>query len=261
MPHTDPTIRMFAGEERRHTLPGRDVAIASHRGHVRVRNEDAWASDGRLGLMLVADGVGGQGDGRHASSRVINLMLRFIVRSARLARAATLAERERIVARALDFAHKRLQHDNRCDSGGKPSGTTIVGLWLPVGADMATGFNIGDSSLFHVWAGGVRKISRDHSLHQLWLEGGKIGAEPSKRVIVQALGISPALAPHIVSFPVVPGSQIVACTDGLTGALDSDRIAGLLAGSPSAAEGASALLKEVLAGLARDNVTVAVCRL
>jgi serine/threonine protein phosphatase PrpC len=261
MPHTDPTIQVFDGAERRQPIPVRDVATASHRGHVRARNEDAWASDARLGLMLVADGVGGHGDGRRASTRAISLVLRFITRSARRTGTGTVAQRETIVTRALEFAHEQLRRENRRDGQNKPSGTTIVGLWLPVGGDMATAFNIGDSSLLHFWAGGAQKKSRDHSLHQLWLEGGGIGTEPSKRVIVQALGISAAIAPHIVSFPVVPGSVIVACTDGLTGTLAPERIASLLAGIPSAAEGAAALLKEVLAGRARDNVTVAVCRL
>ena len=259
MTHTDPTIEVFAGPERRHDPLGRDIATASHRGHVRARNEDAWASDSRLGLMLVADGVGGQGDGKRASSRAIRLMLRFIVRSARWTNVRTAEQREKIVARALRFAHERLLLDNRLDA--KASGTTIVGFWMPVGVDLATVFNVGDSSLLYVWGGVARKISRDHSLHQLWLEGGKIGTEPPKRVIVQALGISSSVAPHIVSFPAIPGSVTVACTDGLTGTVDSDRVAEIMAGSTTAAQGASALVKEVLTGRARDNVTVAVCRL
>jgi serine/threonine protein phosphatase PrpC len=259
VPHSDPTIQMFDGPERRQDPLGRDIAAASHRGHVRARNEDAWATDGRLGLMLVADGVGGQGDGKRASSRAIRLVLRFIVRSARWTNIRTVEQREKIVARALSFAHQRLQWNNRPDD--KASGTTIVGLWMPAGCDLATAFNVGDSSLLHFWAGGARKMSRDHSLHQLWVEGGKLGTEPSKRVIVQALGISPAIAPHIVSFPAIPGSILVACTDGLTGTVDLDRIAGIVAGTATAEAGAAALLKEVLAGRARDNVTVAVCRL
>ena len=113
MPHTDPTIEVFDGPERRQDPVGRDIATASHRGHVRARNEDAWACDGRLGLMLVADGVGGQGDGKRASSRAIRLVLRFIVRSARWTNVRTVEQREKIVDRALQFAHQRLRLDNR----------------------------------------------------------------------------------------------------------------------------------------------------
>ena len=261
MPHTDPTVSVFTAAEKGQFPSPRDIATASHRGHVRSRNEDACASDRRLGLMLVADGVGGQGDGRRASGRAISLVLRFIVRSACWTNIGTVSQREKIVGRAIDFAHQSLRMENQIDPLNKPSGTTIAGLWMPVGVDVATAFNVGDSSLLYFWAGGAQKKSRDHSLHQLWLENGSVGTEPSKRVIVQALGISPTVAPHIVSFPVVPASVMVACTDGLTGTLDSDCIAGLLAGATSATQGVSALLKEVLAGKAADNVTVAVCRL
>lgn len=190
MPHTDYTARQVADEQGSPLSTGRDLAIASHRGHFRTRNEDAWASDSDLGVMLVADGVGGQGDGGYASNRVIDLVMRFIVRSVRRTGSPDVTQREKIVARALNFAHKRLHRENQRDALAKPSGTTIVGLWMPVGADMATAFNIGDSSLIHFWAGGAQKVSRDHSLHQLWLDGGQVGTEPSKQFIVQALGIS-----------------------------------------------------------------------
>src|SRR6185437_13526593 len=98
------------------------------------------------------------------------------------------------LSRALQFAHGCLRSANLVRAHRATSGTTIVGAWAPHGAKgMATAFNVGDSRLFHLSAAGLEKISYDHSLHQLWLDGGKVGAEPSKRVIVQAVGISTPL--------------------------------------------------------------------
>src|SRR5262249_50100050 len=104
--------------------------------------------------------------------------------------------------------------------------------------------------------GRIAKVSRDHSLYQLWLDGGRVGREPAKRMIVQALGISDPLAPYIAPLSLSPGDTILICTDGLSGAMPPSRMAQLLAGSRSACE---ALLEEVLAGPATDNVTVSVC--
>src|SRR5688500_10130366 len=52
----------------------------SHPGVVREENEDSWLTDTRLGLAMVADGVGGHGDGAWASQEATRLISRFIAR-------------------------------------------------------------------------------------------------------------------------------------------------------------------------------------
>jgi protein phosphatase len=236
-----------------------DIATLSHRGRSRERNEDCWANESSIGLALVADGVGGQGDGSWASRRAVDLVRRFFVKAAWAGMPVSLEEQESVVLRALQFAHRVLRKANLGRPMRAASGTTIVGLWAPGGPGaMATAFNIGDSRLFRFSAAGLEKMSKDHSLHQMWLDGGKMGAEPSKRVIVQALGISSPLTPHILSFPWHSGEKVLACTDGLTGTVSQARISEILASHAGSQAGADALVAEVLAGPAPDNITVCV---
>ena len=230
----------------------RGFAAITHQGHTRPRNEDSYFIAAGDGLALVADGVGGQGDGAWASKRAMELFAPALAgRSA--------SEQAEAIGEVIAAVHARMSTETRADDK-RPSGTTIAGIWAPNGAKgPATVFNVGDSPVFHFSKSRIAKVSHDHSLYQLWLDGGRVGREPAKRMIVQALGISDPLSPYIATLSLTPGDTILICTDGLSGALSPSRMAQLLAEAASPRDACQALLDEVLAGPATDNVTVAVC--
>lgn len=230
----------------------RNFAAVSHLGHTRLRNEDSYFIAAAKGLALVADGVGGQGDGAWASKRAMELFVPSLA-------AASTGNQEAAVAQVLASVHGQMFTETRAE-GERPSGTTIAGIWAPQGSSgPATVFNVGDSPVFHFSKGRITKVSRDHSLYQLWLDGGRVGREPAKRMIVQALGISDSLTPFIAPLSLSPGDRVLICTDGLSGALAPSRMAQLLDASPQSQQACQALLDEALAGPAADNVTVSVC--
>lgn len=234
-----------------------DMANLSHRGHVRARNEDFCRIEAFRGLSIVADGVGGHGDGQWASEKAVTLVTTMLSRS--IPEDIMNAKgREAIIADALQIANDAMRRENA--GTGAASGSTIAGIWAPGATGWVTAFNVGDSPIFHLSQGFLQKVSRDHSLFQLWVDGGQMGKEPSKRMIVQAMGISEPLTPHLVSFAVSPGDSVLLCTDGLVGALSTERVAGLLLEAKSAGEACELLLNAALAGPAADNLTVSVCR-
>ncbi len=230
----------------------RGFAAVTHQGHTRTRNEDSYFIAAANGLALVADGVGGQGDGAWASRRAMELFAPALA-------GLSVNEQAQAIGEVLATVHARMSTETRTDNK-RPSGTTIAGIWAPNGTKgPATVFNVGDSPVFHFSKGRIAKVSRDHSLYQLWLDGGRVGREPAKRMIVQALGISDPLSPYIAPLALAPGDTILICTDGLSGALSPSRMAQLLAEATSSRGACEALLDEVLAGPATDNVTVSVC--
>ncbi len=230
----------------------RNFAAVSHLGHSRARNEDSYCIAAASGLALVADGVGGQGDGAWASKRAMELFVPSLACVSDIDQQAAIAE-------VLAAVHAQMFTETRADNE-RPSGTTIAGIWAPKGSrGPATVFNVGDSPVFHFSKGRIAKVSRDHSLYQLWLDGGRVGREPAKRMIVQALGISDQLSPFIAPLTLLPGDAVLICTDGLSGAIPPSRMAQLLAEFPGSQGACRALLGEALAGPAADNVTVSVC--
>lgn len=231
-----------------------DFAAVSHLGHARVRNEDCCYVAADKGLAIVADGVGGQGDGAWASRRAVELISQSLegVGATHDAGAAVLDVLQRV--------HAQMFQETRTGSG-KPSGTTIAGIWAPEGSHgPLTIFNVGDSPVYLHSKGRLTKLSHDHSLYQLWLDGGRVGREPAKRMIMQALGISEQLAPHIAKVQVESGDSVLICTDGLSGAVPLERMTKVLAGKKSSQNACDILVCDALAGTASDNVTVSVCR-
>jgi protein phosphatase len=231
-----------------------DMATLSHVGHVRQRNQDFFFTQPDCGLAVVADGVGGQGDGGWASREAIRLFADNID-----CRADGGPAREASLLAALQAAHQAMRAQNRRQSDAAPSGTTIAGLWAPHGAGEVTAFNVGDSPVLHYSRGAITQVSRDHSLHQMWLDGGRVGREPSRRTIMQAVGVSDVLSPHFHAFAARPGDIVLICTDGLSGNLPLARIAEIMGGMKTAQAICESLVSEVLLGPAPDNVTASVC--
>lgn len=230
----------------------RGFAAVTHPGHTRPRNEDSYFIAARDGLALVADGVGGQGDGAWASKRATELFAPALAGRSADKQAEAIGE-------VIAAVHARMSTETRAGNK-RPSGTTIAGIWAPHGSKgPATVFNVGDSPVFHFSKGRIAKVSRDHSLYQLWLDGGRVGREPARRMIVQALGISDPLSPFIAPLSLSSGDAILICTDGLSGAMSPSRMAQVLAEATSPRGACETLLEDVLAGPAMDNVTVSVC--
>jgi serine/threonine protein phosphatase PrpC len=230
-----------------------DFAAVSHQGHARQRNEDYCFVAPEHGLAIVADGVGGQGDGAWASRRAVELFVQ------NMEALACSSASEPAILEIIQAVHAQMCAENPTRQD-RPSGTTIAGIWAPQGSrGPMTVFNVGDSSIFHSSKGKMAKLSRDHSLYQLWLDGGSVGREPAKRLITQALGISEQLTPHIATFRLSPEDTVLLCTDGLSGVMAVERIEAFLAGVTSSKNACDILLQDVLAGAAPDNVTLSVC--
>src|SRR3954467_6152995 len=130
-----------------------DVRGLSHRGLVRVDNEDAWYAESEIGLAIVADGVGGHANGAIASQKAVLCIANYLRRiTARLPRLVSFdrAEQERAIARAIAFANKRLVAINAAAADAKERcGTTIGGVWAPRGTgSLVTVFHVGDSRMY-----------------------------------------------------------------------------------------------------------------
>ena len=248
-------------------------------GGRRQNNEDTFLIDHDLGLFLVADGVGGHMAGEIASAIAVASIRELIlerVKNLPTANRNTIAdvpslpknthsiklERDRELVRAsLDHASNAIfvEGQRLLAAEGRAMSTTIVGMFLQDGNDGDTTiFNVGDSRLYVFRNRKLTQVSTDHSAFQEWLSQGRPGPEPSRNIILQALGQSSSVAPSVQSERLVSGDLVLMCTDGLTDYVDDEIITKNLEcldrNEPKT--GCVNLINAAIAAGGADNITV-----
>lgn len=242
-------------------------------GTVRPSNEDNFLIDPALGLLAVADGMGGHEAGEVASADALTSLAEFI-------RARAAAELDAnapqdapdsewadtgydamlTLHEALESTNQRMYQTNidnfHGDGGGM--GTTLTGLWQPEAGGPALVFHVGDTRLYRWRKGNLVQLTRDQTMYQKAFESGIRQNLPPRNLLLQALGPSCGIKPELQTRPVTPGDLYLLCSDGLHGAIDDDQIAAVLGEAEANDLGASCaqLIEMAKLGGSRDNITV-----
>jgi protein phosphatase/serine/threonine-protein phosphatase Stp1 len=224
---------------------------ATDPGTKRRLNEDSYLDRPGVGLWAVADGVGGAAAGEVASAAVCEALAAI---RAGLSGDEMLAE----VRQRLQAVHQ----DLLAMAAGRGAGVTIastVVVLMVAGAHFACLW-AGDSRIYLLQEGVLRRLTRDHSLVQAMVDDGTLTEaeaehHPRANVITRAIGAGEGdLALDKVTGEVLAGDRFLLCSDGLTKAVQEAELAVLL-GAPEGASPAELLVAAALAHAARDNVT------
>lgn len=228
-----------------------EFASESHPGNRYQHNEDSLGWSEEAGVWLVADGMGGHACG-DVASRVAKQSILNQLASDDYTRQTPLTE---LISHA---------HDAVVDEGVRRStenmGSTIVVLRLSGG--LAQIGWCGDSRVYLQRDNELVRLTRDHSLLEQLLESGVVEpteafGHPQKHVLVQALGITnPPPVPAQLEVELASDDMLLLCSDGLHDELRDEEIAALVKDNPQPADAVAALVKRVLEGPARDNVSV-----
>jgi len=213
----------------------------------RANNEDALLIDEDLGLMVVADGVGGQHAGEVASSITCAVLDREIAAGSSLEKAIQTANAE-----VLDAVERGL--------GKKGMASTVVALYFD-GPTYELAW-VGDSRAY-LWDGSLALLSRDQTYVESLVESGQITVEeavvhPKKNIIEQAVGISNGDKLRIGRNygQLQPGQVLLLCSDGLNDALPTADIATILSQESPLETRCQLLVDAAVEAGGRDNVTV-----
>ncbi|HVX06654.1 PP2C family protein-serine/threonine phosphatase [Humibacter sp.] len=248
------------GSKRHHiAVPGRDGAritltwaALTDKGYKRSANEDSLIA--KSPIFAVADGMGGHSAGDVASAAVVN-------------RLAERVSGQYVDEKSIDASLRAAVADmekgaGRTDLG---TGTTVTGfaLTLAEGQPSWLVFNIGDSRVYELEDGELRQLTVDHSIVQELLDAGAITpseaeVHPHSNVITRAVGFNEDPVPDFSLVPVVAGTRLLACSDGLTKELTEHGIRHFLTVGTSPLDAAGQLMDAALGNGGRDNVTVVV---
>jgi PPM family protein phosphatase len=224
-------------------------------------NQDALFVDVDLGLLVVADGMGGHKAGEVASTMAVDAVVEFI-RATHNGREITWPfpfnpQRSRAFNR-LDAA-LRLANRTVFDAGERTRahagmGTTIVAVLVEQG-HLVLG-HVGDSRAYVLRGAELRQMTDDHTL--LNALGRRASLDPTMRhVLTSGIGMGADLAPALAEDALVAGERWLLCTDGVHGYLDAAGLRAAL-GASSAQEAANEAVRRALAAGTADNATAVV---
>lgn len=246
------------------------VCSRTHPGRVRTTNEDASLWDPDLGVIAVADGMGGHNAGEVASQLALDTIRAFLKKSASgddftwpFGFAPKMSFAANRLMTALKVANHRVFRASEERSEYTGMGTTIVAAVVD-GPRLAC-CGVGDSRIYVFDGNGLRQITRDDSWVQMLmkesgLEASAFERHPMRHVLTSVVGARPELDVSVDELDLVDGQTIMFCTDGLHGALPDGEIATVLRAELDLEQAAARLVDTAVERDGRDNVTVALAR-
>jgi serine/threonine protein phosphatase PrpC len=246
------------------------VHSLSHPGHTREINEDAAISDPAIGLIAVADGMGGHNAGEVASRLALENIHAFLCQSTDLDEFqwpfGVNPEMSRTANRlmtAMRIANQRVfkASGERADYAGM--GTTLVAALFD-GARM-TFSSVGDSRLYRLKRGKLEQLSHDDSwvvmlAEQAGLDRAAIDRHPMRHVLTSVIGGRTDVRVPIGEIVLEDDEMIALCTDGLHGAVPDHLIASTLQSDSDMSRAAQKLVDTALERDGKDNITVLLAR-
>ena len=224
-------------------------------GKRRKINEDAYLEDTDLGLWLVADGMGGHANGDVASRTIVESL-------ADLEPPHSIDEFAFAVKDRFNYADRLIKKLASLGGADHVMGSTVVALLAFEGRCLCIW--AGDSRAYMMRDGRLTQVTRDHSVVEDLIEGGKLRREdaashPSANQITRAIGAGDHLVLDERLNDLHDGDTVLLCSDGLNKEVDDEEIAHILA-SDDCAVASDRLIDLTLERGARDNITVAVIR-
>lgn len=240
-------------------------------GVKRRQNEDYFILNDRLGLYIVADGMGGHVGGECASYlaclTVESEIAKYQQGELELAHgqidAPSTVLREAIVSAGGKIFQKAAENPSL-----KGMGTTITAVYL--GGDSAYIAHVGDSRAYHVRKDDLQLITNDHSVVYEKMRSGEITAEearthPLKNVITRSLGVQEVVEVDIAPVGLQPHDTIIMCSDGLSNYLGEQCLLNVLHGHTiedvlDIERCCKDLIDRAIASGGEDNITVVILR-
>lgn len=157
-------------------------------------------------ILMVADGLGGHGNGDKASRLAVSCISH---RLQNCAASKTLAEQ------AIEDANEQLLHIQKKMNNSMK--TTIALLWL--NEKKACAAHVGDTRIYQFREGKVLYQSPDHSVPQMEVNLGHIKPEQirgnaDRNRLTRALGAKRGVAITSEMLDVMPGDAFLLCSDG-----------------------------------------------
>ena len=210
-----------------------EIVNQSDVGLRRPHNEDSTITDGRNGLVILADGMGGYKAGEVASALAVTNILYGITNGLKKIKQGQVDDSTGFCNESLLIRDKIIQTNSviyntaKADPQCGGMGTTIVvGLFHNNILSIA---HVGDSRLYRLRNNELQQVTKDHSLIQELIDRGlytpeEAHANTPKNLVTRAMGIEADVDVDVVEEAVLPDDIYLLCSDGLNDMVNDEEI-------------------------------------
>ena len=204
-----------------------EIAARTDPGVLRSLNEDSIATDDALGLLVLADGMGGYQSGDVASSLATRIVVEGLTRELRDRPDADVAA---VVADVVRQANRAIHQEGRQRAQRLPGnvpqamGSTLALLLFR--DNRVTLAHVGDSRIYRLRGGRLELMTHDHSLLQEQIDLGILSVEAAatshnRHLVTRGLGLQPEVEVAVEVHDALPGDLYLVCSDGLNDMVDN----------------------------------------
>ncbi len=239
------------------------AATVSDRGFVRKANEDNLVSKEEEGFFCVSDGMGG-GEGGALASRWICDSFAGVIDAER---DSAFEIKQFALVRDIQRVNDQIRAYAR-ENGYRMMGATIALLLVDAAnPTRALVCYAGDSRIYRLRGGGLRQLTRDHTVGN---ELGRALSEnaaaraadlqsrrnPLTHILTRAIGTELRARPDLAEIDVKRGDRFLLCSDGVHDMLEDVEIVALLKKASSPDTAISSLSAAVRNAGAADNFSM-----
>ncbi len=225
------------------------VGATTDVGQVRDHNEDGYLVQEDIGLVALADGMGGHQAGEVASATALEAL------QAAMRDGGDIRE-------AIEAANAAVYEQSQGDEQLQGMGTTLTAATLSDDGTLLFG-HVGDSRAYLMRDGTLERVTTDHSVIEELVQAGDLTAEqarvdPRRSMITRAIGLDSGVDVDLYPIPLQTGDRFMFCSDGLTDMVDDEAIEQVLAEGQEPAAAAERLVELANEAGGTDNITVVV---
>lgn len=235
-------------------------SYVTDKGMRRQENQDCcYAFEPEPGALfaIVCDGMGGENAGDIASTLAVETIVHRIRTGWH--RNMQPASVKNLLLTSITAANICVYDLAQSEEIYRGMGTTVVCAVLL--GDNVTIAHAGDSRAY-ICNGGLRQLTKDHSLVQELLDAGDLSPEeaknyPQKNYITRALGVIEQIQIDFARAELKPDETLLLCSDGLTNYVSDEEICRIIREEKDA-DPAKTLVSQANLGGGGDNITAVV---
>ena len=209
-----------------------EIAAKTDPGLLRSLNEDSIATVSNLGLLVLADGMGGYQSGDVASSLATQVIVEGLTQELQGTsnhNGDVAAVVENVVKKANQAIY--LEGQQRAqrvhNSQSQAMGSTLALLLFR--NNKVTVAHVGDSRIYRLRANRLELMTHDHSLLQEQIDQGILSSEAAasshnRHLVTRGLGLQAEVEVTLDEREALPGDLYLVCSDGLNDMVDNTDI-------------------------------------